>query len=105
MKVTGAITHEKRLADTSPELEQFLEMMNSLKDKLLALLIQLPLSLTAKEGLGKLERMIPFLDKNFRYAIEVRHNHGLRLMSTNSYLDIEYASHGVSWTQYKRRRN
>jgi uncharacterized protein YecE (DUF72 family) len=40
---------------------------------LLALLLQLPPSLTAKEGLKKLEALIHLLDPDFRYAIEVRH--------------------------------
>jgi uncharacterized protein YecE (DUF72 family) len=36
-------------------------------------LIQLPPSLTAKEGLKKLEALIHMLDPDFRYAIEIRH--------------------------------
>jgi uncharacterized protein YecE (DUF72 family) len=36
-------------------------------------LLQLPPSLTAKEGLKKLEVLIHMLDTDFRYAIEVRH--------------------------------
>jgi uncharacterized protein YecE (DUF72 family) len=36
--------------------------MRPLRHKLLALLLQLPPSLTAKEGLKKLEGLIPMLD-------------------------------------------
>jgi uncharacterized protein YecE (DUF72 family) len=43
-----------------------------LRGKLLALLLQLPPSLTVKEGLKKLEALIHILDPDFRYAIEVR---------------------------------
>jgi uncharacterized protein YecE (DUF72 family) len=39
----------------------------------LALLLQLPLSLTAKEGLKKLEALVNMFDPDFRYAVEVRH--------------------------------
>jgi uncharacterized protein YecE (DUF72 family) len=46
--------------------------MRPLRDKLLALLLQLPPSLIAKEGLKKLEALIHNLDPDFRYAIEVR---------------------------------
>jgi uncharacterized protein YecE (DUF72 family) len=46
--------------------------MRPLRKKLLALLLQLPPSLTAKEGLKKLEALIHMLDPDFRYAIEVR---------------------------------
>ncbi|MGH9922455.1 MAG: DUF72 domain-containing protein [Nitrososphaerales archaeon] len=35
--------------------------------------MQLPPSLTIKEGLDKLHKLIPKLDKRFRYAVEVRH--------------------------------
>jgi Protein of unknown function DUF72 len=47
--------------------------MRPLRRKLLALLLQLPPSLTTKEGLKKLEALIHNLDADFRYAIEVRH--------------------------------
>jgi hypothetical protein len=46
--------------------------MCPLRGKLLALLLQLPPSLTVKEGLKKLEALIHILDPDFRYAIEVR---------------------------------
>jgi uncharacterized protein YecE (DUF72 family) len=44
-----------------------------LKEKLLALLIQLPPSIDIVEGLNALRNIIPYLDKGFRYAVEVRH--------------------------------
>jgi uncharacterized protein YecE (DUF72 family) len=47
--------------------------MGPLRHKLLTLLLQLPPSLTAEEGLKKLEALIPNLDPNYRFAIEVRH--------------------------------
>lgn len=73
-KFPRSITHEKRLAaDSEKELRYFLDMMRPLQNKLLALLIQLPPSLTAKEGMKKLEKLVYMLDSNFRYALEVRH--------------------------------
>jgi uncharacterized protein YecE (DUF72 family) len=49
----------------------------SIKDtKLLALLLQLPPSLTTKESLKKLEALIQMLGPDFRYAIELRHKSG-----------------------------
>src|ERR671923_574921 len=68
-----SITHEKRLSDPEKQLRYFFDVMRPLRSKLLALLIQLPPSLTAKEGLKKLEALIHMLDPDFRYAIEVRH--------------------------------
>jgi uncharacterized protein YecE (DUF72 family) len=74
-KFPRLITHEKRLAslDSEKELHYFFDVMRPLRAKLLALLLQLPPSLTAKEGLKKLETLIHMLDADFRYAIEVRH--------------------------------
>jgi uncharacterized protein YecE (DUF72 family) len=72
-KFPRTITHEKRLADPEKELCYFLDMMRPLQRKLLALLIQLPPTLSANEGLKKLEALFDLLDSHFRYAIEVRH--------------------------------
>jgi uncharacterized protein YecE (DUF72 family) len=71
-KFPRSITHEKRLADPEKELRYFIHVMRPLRQKVLALLLQLPPSLTAKEGLKKLKVLIPMLDPDFRYAIEVR---------------------------------
>jgi uncharacterized protein YecE (DUF72 family) len=73
-KVPRSITHEKRLngVESEKDLAYFFQMMQPLKSKLLALLIQLPPSLTAKEGLKKIEALIQLFDTGFRYAIEVR---------------------------------
>jgi uncharacterized protein YecE (DUF72 family) len=72
-KFPRSITHEKRLAEPEKELHYFFDVMRPLRRKLLALLLQLPPSFTAKEGLKKLEALIHNLDPDFRYAIEVRH--------------------------------
>jgi uncharacterized protein YecE (DUF72 family) len=72
-KFPRSITHEKRLADPEKELRYFLDMMRPLQSKLLALLIQLPPSLSANEGMKKLKILVDLLNPDFRYAIEVRH--------------------------------
>jgi uncharacterized protein YecE (DUF72 family) len=72
-KFPRSITHEKRLADPEKELKYFFDVMRPLHTKVLALLLQLPPSLTAKEGLKKLEVLINMLDPGFRYALELRH--------------------------------
>jgi uncharacterized protein YecE (DUF72 family) len=72
-KFPRSITHEKRLSEPDKELHYFFDVMRPLRRKLLALLLQLPPSLTAKEGLKKLEGLIHMLEPDFRYAIEARH--------------------------------
>jgi uncharacterized protein YecE (DUF72 family) len=71
-KFPRSITHEKRLADPERQLRYFFHIMRPLREKLLALFLQLPPSLTAKEGFKKLEVFIHMLDPDFRYAMEVR---------------------------------
>ena len=73
-KFPRAITHEKRLADPEKELRYLFDMMRPLQNKVLALLIQLPPTLSANEGLKKLQTLVDLLDPDFRYTMEVRHS-------------------------------
>jgi uncharacterized protein YecE (DUF72 family) len=73
-KFPKVITHDKRLSDfDEDQLNYFFESISELKEKLLALLIQLPPSIDIVEGLDALRIILPYLDKRFRYAVEVRH--------------------------------
>jgi uncharacterized protein YecE (DUF72 family) len=71
-KFPKVITHDKHLKDVSRELEYFHQSMLPLRDKILALLIQLPPSLKITEGLDNLRQVVSELDTKFRYAVEVR---------------------------------
>jgi uncharacterized protein YecE (DUF72 family) len=71
-KFPKVITHDKHLKDVSRELEYFHQSMLPLRDKILALLIQLPPSLKITEGLDNLRQVVLELDTKFRYAVEVR---------------------------------
>ena len=73
-KFPKVITHDKRLNEVDDELEDFFDAMLPLKDKTLALLIQLPPSMQIHEGLERLRELVDRLDLRFRYAIEVRHH-------------------------------
>ena len=73
-KFPKVITHDKRLSDfDEDQLSYFFESISELKEKLLALLIQLPPSIDIVEGLDAIRTILPYLDKRFRYAVEVRH--------------------------------
>ena len=68
------ITYDKRLSDfDEDQLSYFFDSISNLKEKLLALLIQLPSSIDIVEGLDALRNILPYLDRGFRYAVEVRH--------------------------------
>ena len=74
VKFPKVITHDKRLSDfDEDQLGYFFDSISQLKEKLLALLIQLPHSIDIVEGIDALRNILPYLDKGFRYAIEVRH--------------------------------
>ena len=72
-KFPKIITHDKRLVDVKEEMELFLKVMEPLREKTLALLIQLPPSMEITPGLEGLRQLVPLLDNKFRYAVEVRH--------------------------------
>jgi uncharacterized protein YecE (DUF72 family) len=97
-KIPRSITHEKRLgADSEKDLVYLFQMLQPLKSKLLALLIQLPPSLTAKEGLKKLEALIHLFDPGFRYAIEVRNKSWFVVTSSISSIS---SSSAFDWICY-----
>jgi uncharacterized protein YecE (DUF72 family) len=58
--------------------------MLPLKEKILALLIQLPPSLKITEGIENLRQFVPELDDRFRYAIEVRDRTWFQDLAYNS---------------------
>ncbi len=73
-KFPKVITHDKRLSNCDEDqLNYFFESISELKEKLLALLIQLPPSIDIVEGLDALRNILPYFDKGLRYAVEVRH--------------------------------
>jgi uncharacterized protein YecE (DUF72 family) len=72
-KLPREITHACRLRDCTAELNSFLRAIEPLAPKLQVILIQLPPSLTPKEGQPALRRFLMQLPRDFRFAIEFRH--------------------------------
>ncbi len=79
-KIPKAITHEQLLRDCSETLRLFLNTISRLKEKIGALLIQLPPDFAAT--LASVEVMKSFLHSlptsEFRFALEVRHGSWLK---------------------------
>ena len=71
-KLPKLITHEGRLKP-GPYLDQFLQSIKPLEDKMAILVIQLPPSLSFSEAKPQLEKMVNHLPKNYKYAVEGRH--------------------------------
>lgn len=80
-KFPKIITHNKRL-------KLFFQIINPLKNKTMALLIQLPPSLMLSQGLEGLRQLLPILhNTGFRYPVEVRHNSWFQDLAYNFFTD------------------
>ena len=91
------ITHDKRLSDFDEnQLNYFFVSISELKEKLLALLIQLPPSIDIVEGLNALRSILPYLDKSFRYAVEVRHRSWFQDLAYNFFKNHQMC---LVWSQ------
>jgi len=96
-KFPEVITHDKRLSDfNEDQLGYFFESISELKEKLLALLIQLPPSIDIVEGLNALRNILPYLDKGFRYAVEVRHRSWFQDLAYNFFRNNQMC---LVWSQ------
>ena len=72
-KFPSVITHEKRLKEIDSEIFSFLTSLLPIHEKISALVLQLPPSLTFDEAKPRLEEMFDILPKDFLYPIEGRH--------------------------------
>jgi uncharacterized protein YecE (DUF72 family) len=76
-KIPQIITHEKVLRDCQAELQQFIEVMGLLSDKLGPLLFQFPYFSkrhfsTAQAFLDRLEPVLDHLPEGYQFAVELR---------------------------------
>ena len=72
-KLPREITHVRRLRDCADDVRAFLRAMELLEPKLQIIVIQLPPSLSPKDGHRALRQFIEQLPRDFRFAIEFRH--------------------------------
>ena len=98
-KFPKIITHEKRFRNVEKDLELFYRRMEPLKEKILALLIQLPPSYKLKEGLEDFSNHDFFFEGDFRYAVEVRHSSWFNDLAYNFFKNNNIA---MVWSQMDR---
>jgi len=98
-KLPKIITHDKKFQNVEKDLELFYQRMEPLKDKLLALLIQLPPSYKLKEGLEDINSHDFFFEGDFRYAVEVRHSSWFSDLAYNFFKNNNIA---MVWSQIDR---
>jgi uncharacterized protein YecE (DUF72 family) len=100
-KFPKVITHDKQLVDVEDEVGLFLNNMEPLQEKTLALLIQLPPSMEIMHGLEGLRNLLPLLDDRFRYAVEVRHHSWFQDLAYNFFVNNNLC---MVWSQLARIR-
>jgi uncharacterized protein YecE (DUF72 family) len=98
-KFPKIITHDKKFKNVENDLELFYKRMEPLKDKVLALLIQLPPSYKLKEGLEDFSSYNFFFEGDFRYAVEVRHSSWFNDLAYNFFKNNNIA---MVWSQMDR---
>ncbi len=73
VKFPSVITHEKRLKRVNSEVFSFLSSLVPIHEKVSALVLQLPPSLSFDEAKPRLEELFDILPDDFLYPIEGRH--------------------------------
>ncbi len=72
-KFPSIITHENKLKNVKERVFKFLSAFTPLHEKVLALVLQLPPSLSFQEAKPRLDELFSYLPPDFKYPIEGRH--------------------------------
>lgn len=72
-KFPGKITHEHKLKDVKSLVSEFILSLEALRKKILALVFQLPPSLSFADAKPRLAELIQYLPEHYKYPIEGRH--------------------------------
>lgn len=102
LKFPKSITHELKLQHCQPEVQDSLERLSLLQDKLAMIWVQLPDSF-APEDLPVLERFFRALPGDFRYGLELRHTGFFRKDDTERYLNALLMELGVNRIHFDTR--
>lgn len=92
LKLPQEITHHNRLQNSEELLSRFCERVRGLGEKLALILIQMPPDFTPR-SLPALEKFLPLLPSDLRFAIEFRDQHWLRDDVGEYVLDLLKAHH------------
>ena len=96
LKLTNEITHVNRLQESEETLLRFCERVRGLSEKLALILIQLPPDFSPR-SLPALEKFLPQLPTDLRFAIEFRDRHWL-LDDIGEYVTGLLKAHNVALT-------
>ena len=73
-KFPSIITHERKLQNVKENVFQFLSSLTPMFEKVIALILQLPPSLSFEEAKPRLDELFSYLPPDFKYPIEGRHH-------------------------------
>ena len=95
-KFPSIITHEKRLKAVNSEVFSFLASLSPIYEKISALVLQLPPTLSFDEAKPRLIELFEMLPDDFRYPIEGRHN---SWFSNEAITFLKENSHCLVWNE------
>ncbi len=95
-KFPKKITHELKLRDSMAQLERFYKSISELREKLGALLIQLPPSFNMKKDADALENFLGQIDTKYKHAVEVRNKSWFK---PEVYKSLEQHGVALAWSE------
>ncbi len=95
-KFPKKITHEKKLRDVGEQLERFYKSISELKEKLGALLIQLPPSFNYKKDREALGLFLGQINTGYTHAIELRNRSWFK---SDVYKMLEKHNVALAWSE------
>jgi uncharacterized protein YecE (DUF72 family) len=96
LKFPQVITHIKRLRNCKQETSIFIERVAMLKEKLGALLLQLPSTFSSDENVTSLRDFLETLPEGLRYAVEIRNE---KLLNSNLYSVLRHNNVALAWVE------
>lgn len=101
-KFPSIITHENRLKNIKEHVFKFLSSLIPIHQKILALVLQLPPSLSFEEAKPRLDELFSLLPEDFKYPIEGRHESWF----TDTAIDyLRDHNHCLVWNEIARVNN
>ena len=95
-KFPKKITHELKLRDTNAQLERFYKSISELREKLGALVIQLPPSFNVKKDGDALENFLGLIDTKYKHAVELRNK---SWFNPETYKMLEQHGVALAWSE------
>ena len=101
-KFPSIITHENKLKNVKEHVFKFLSSLTPMYEKVLALVLQLPPSLTFEEAKPRLEELFSYLPQDFKYQIEGRHE---SCLTDEAFDYLKENNHCLVWNEVQGVNN